>query len=457
MTTVDKVHNVFLSFKGRSPRQIYLDATKEFKAKVNSTFADSLSDKVDDFYYLQELNVANNYFGPKGCLAVLKIVQSQQRLRSLDMSGCGLDDIVVAEFVEVMQDHPRLREISLANNPDISVFSGKALSRVARLNVNIIRLDLTNTHVGRNVANALTAACQRNRAAIEVYFSDDYFRMKDMFIGLDVDGGGWVNIKNMVGSVIYPLIQEKLEERIAQTNPKKREDNCIDVTTFMQLTYHNFKDKEEILVRSEESRDAAYDTIVGNWATLLKAFLSAGAVSTHIGRVAHREAALTDKQAAAIVEKAVQLQKAKTEEDGEPAQQPVNVTAPVLLTAIKQCVPPPAKTAAPSTTKRLSFLDKIDKKRWSLPPSMVRAVMAHYEKAPPQGIGAIKILEAKFETDFEHLKTDVLEEAFRRYSVPLELTQITLEEMVNVLDEYYDIIRVPKALSPELVQKIIDA
>lgn len=455
MTTVDKVHNVFLSFKGRSPRQVYIDASKEFGAKVNTRFAAELSEKIDDFYYLEDLDLSNNYFGPKGCLAVLKIVQSQQRLKSLDLTACGVDDIVVAELVEVMQDHPRLRDVTLAENPDISVFSGKLLSRVTKLNVNIVNLDLSNTHVGRNVANVLHTACDRNRKAMEEYFSDDWFRMKDMFTGLDVDGSGWVNIKNMVGSVIYPMIQEKLEERIRVMKPKKREDNCIDVTTFMELTYLNFKNKEEIIAYAEETRDAVYDTICGNWASLIKAIAASGAVCTQLGKVPHRESALTDKHCQAIVANAVEMQKKKTDEDGEPAQSVVDISAIVLRQAIKTTDMPSMN--ASNVKRKRSFLENVAKKHFALPPSLVRLVIDFYDEAPPQGYLADKVLEARFETDFEYLKMDHLRANFKRYSIPTDLTCLTLEETVNLLDEYYGVIRVAKQLTVDAVKRIVEA
>eukprot|EP00672_Neobodo_designis_P027216 CAMPEP_0174834824 /NCGR_PEP_ID=MMETSP1114-20130205/5061_1 /TAXON_ID=312471 /ORGANISM="Neobodo designis, Strain CCAP 1951/1" /LENGTH=456 /DNA_ID=CAMNT_0016068753 /DNA_START=126 /DNA_END=1496 /DNA_ORIENTATION=- len=456
MTTVDKVHNVFLSFKGRSPRQVYIDASKELGAKVNSRFAAELSDTVDDFYYMERLDLNGNYFGPKGCLAVLKIVQCQQRLKALDMTGCGLDDIVVNELVEVLQDHPLLRDVVLVDNPDISVFSGKPLARVVKLNVNVIRLDVSGTHVGENVATVLQRACDKNKAAMEAYFSDDWFRMKDMFLGLDVDGSGWVNMKNLVGSVVYPLVQEKLEERIAVMKPKRREDNCIDVTTFMELSYLNFKNKHEITVFSEESRDAAYDVIVGNWASLMKAIEKAGAKCSKIGSLPHREQAFTDAQSAAIATKAVELQVKKTEEDGDPAQDPVDVSAYCLREAIKQ-VDIPLSPTSPAGKRRQSFLHEVKQKRFAMPPSLVRAVVTFFEGAPPQGLYASKVLGATFETDFEVLKMSLLAKQFKRFSIPQDLTLLTLEEVVNLFDEYYDVIRVPKQLRSADVQKMIDA
>jgi hypothetical protein len=452
MTTVDKVHNVFLSFKGRSPRQIYLDAASQYKAKLNSAFAESLSDKVDDFWYLEDLDLSNNYFGPKGCMAVLKIVQSQQRLRSLNLNGCGLDENVVMELVEVMQDHPRLRDISLADNPDISIFCGKLFARVVKLNVNIINLDLSNTHVGRNVAQVLHQACERNRKAMEAYFMDDWFRMQDMFLGLDVDGSGWINIKNMVGSVIYPLIQEKLEERIATLKPRRREDNCIDVVTFMELTYLNFKNREEIRKRADEIRDTVYDTIVGNWILLMKEIAAAGAVCTEVGKVQQRDFALTRKQAASIVEKAKEAQKQKNNDEGYEPVEPIDIKAVTMRKAIAECDVP----ATPSLIKRRqSFLDRLDEKRFALPPSMVRAICALFDGAPPQGLPARTVLDARIETPFETLNVQCLEADFAQYSIAMDMT-LTMEEVVNLFDEYYHVVRTPKPLTPELVRKIID-
>lgn len=455
MTTVDKVHNIFMSFKGRSPRKIYTDACADAGAKINSQFEAFLSDTVDDFYQLEDLDLSGNYFGPKGCLAVLKIVQSQQRLKSLNLSSCGLDDIVVAELVEVMQDHPRLRDVSLCDNPNISVFSAKGLARVVKLNSNLINLDLSGTHVGRNVANVLHERCGRNRLAMEQYFSDDWFRMKDMFIGLDVDGSGWVNIKNLVGSVIFPLVQEKLEARIATMKPKKREDNCIDVTTFMHLTYLNFKTKEDIIIHSENSRDAVYDTIVGNWASLLKAIKNANARCSHIGKVAVRDYVLSDAQAKVIVADAIETQKQVTQDMGDAAEETVNITAPVLLQAIKKR---PLTLSTPLGAKRKqSFLCQNDTKTHKLPPSFARLILEAFESAPPNGLHVRDVLSKRFETEMEYLNLEPFFDEFQRYSVPIDITLLTMEETYNLFDEYYGVIRVSKFLAEDAVQKLVDA
>lgn len=447
MTTVDKVHDIFMGFKGRSPRQVYVDAACDLGCKPNSRFTASLSDVVDDFYYMEELDVAGNYFGPKGCLAVLKIVQCQQRLKTADLSGTGADDAFTAELVEVMQDHPRLRAIRLNDNPLISVYSGKGFARVVKLNVNFVELQLRGTHIGDNAAKALQQCCDRNRRNMEVYFSDDWFRMKDMFCGLDVDGSGWVNIKNVVGSVVFPLVQEKLQDRIVTMKPRKREDNCIDVTTFFELTYLNFKTQDEIVIYAENDRDPTYDAMTGNWASLIKAMASqGGCTSSQLYRVHVGDVALTEEQAARIVSNAVDAQKRKTDEDGDPAQDVVDITAGVLQQAVRAVVP------RRNNATRNSFLADVNTKVWTLPPTLVRAVLTVFENAPPQGLVASTVLDGKYESPYEFLKLRALRQQFQRFSIPVECTLLTMPETVNLFEEYYDTLRVPKPMSFEQVK-----
>jgi hypothetical protein len=484
MTTVDKVHDLFMSFKGRSPQQVYVDACKEHRAKPNSKFRDGLSDTVDDFWYLEDLDVAGNYFGGNGCLAVLVVAQCQQRLRMLSLRGCGADDAVVNQLVEILQDHPRLRRVDLGDNPGVSVYCGKGLTRAVKLNVNVVEVQLDATHIGANVAATIAQRCQANLDNMEAYFSDDYFRMKDMFLGLDVDGSGWVNIKTFVSSVIFPRIQEKLEHRIATMKPTQREDHCIDVNTFLALSYQTYKNRAEIAAYCENTDEVVYDTIKRNWALLYCGLIADGAMCDEMHKIRIREGDLTAEKVSEIVAKAKQLhaddaggdaqpaaitengedenkQQAADDDDDEPKAEPAakkqNDDEVIALTAKQLWDAQQGIAPSPLTRKRKSFMLDIRTKVWFMPPSMVREVVAAFDGAPASGILADTVLSMTFETPLEKLKLGVLRGHFLRYAIPVDVIRLTLAEVVNVFEEYYEVLRVAKPATLDEVKALAEA
>lgn len=461
MTTVDKVHDVFMSYKGRSPQQIYFDACKSLRCEVNSRFHAGLSTKIDDFFYLEDLDVSSNYFGPRGCLAVLQIVQSQHRLKSLNLHKCGVDDEVVAQLVEVMQDHPRLRSVNLSGNTLISVYSGRHFARVIKHNVSIVHLNLSDTRIGKNVADVLNRRCHANLKMMEEYFSDDWFHMKDMFLGLDVDGSGWVNLRNVVGSVVFPLVQEKLEERIKLMKPKKREDNAIDINSFLELTYLNYKTRAEILQRMDSSdgkSDPAEQNVRANWKLLAAEFKKCNAECADLHRVRIRDKTLAASAVSQMVQVAIEkasktpataaTETSATPSDGAPNNDAVRHVSSVHLWQAVHAAP---TQASPATGRaRQSFMNAFAGKTWKLPVSFLRLVIQMYRDAAMASgptLAVHRLLTQPLETDLEWLRLDLLKPQFAKFSIPLEETLLSMEETVNLLDEYYDVVRVPKPLA----------
>lgn len=63
------------------------------------------------------------------------------------------------------------------------------------------------------------------------------------------------------------------------------------------------------------------------------------------------------------------------------------------------------------------------------------------------GIPTQSFLDTVFESDFEYLKPSLLSNYYAYYSLPIQDSTITLQEMVNVLDELYTEVSVDKVLS----------
>ena len=437
MTTVDKAHELFMSFEGRSPRTIYEDRCRELNCKINSALSSQLSDAVNDFYKAETLDLKGNFFGSRGIFAVLPILQCQQRLKSVNLSGCGVADDGILELVEILQDHPRLREVDLSDNPTISVFSGKPLVRVCKLNVNIIAIHLGGTNIGANVDSVIRSVCSANRRQMEEYFTDHYFRLKDMFIGLDVDGSGWININTFVSSVVFPMIQEKLKDRIAETKPAKREDNCIDINTFMSLTYLTYKTKEDIERRISEMDDIVATTILRNWKTVLGVLKSRNIVCNELSKYRVRNELLSQQDAERLVESAI-----------DTASNASELTAADLLRASKKLLP-----QAPRSGRKSSFYVHDTSKHWSLPSKVVQAAV-NLVGGVPTGISCDRALGAVFDMKLETIKLSFLRRQFNNYAIPIEDTSLTTQEVVNMLDEYYDTVRVDKAFTTSEIESM---
>jgi hypothetical protein len=441
MTTVDKAHELFMSFDGRSPKQIYIDRCKELGTRVNSKLTTQLSDQVNDFFHLEELNVSGNFFGPKGTLALLPLLQCHPRLIRVNFSGAGVDDGCVLQLVEILRDHPRIREVDLSNNSEISVFSGKPISQVVQMNINLIGFSLEGTNIGTNVAAVVNRLCHKNRSQMEDYFTDHYFRMKDMFIGLDVDGSGWVNINTFISSVVFPWIQEKLKDRIAEVKPKKREDNCIDINTFMTLTYLTYKSKDDINHRIAEAdalghdgkhvTDATEKMIVVNWKALVGALREANQKCSKLTHCRIRYAKLTHEQAKEIVSEA-----SKSAANGD-------IPVAELWKAVRKVLPGGSRTPYRRTS---SFFFNQRTSQWALPASLVQQLQEEWGKAP-RGVGAQIVLKKKFLTPLHKVNLGLLRKQFNQFSIPIDETLLTLQEIANMMNEYWEVIRTDKTLT----------
>jgi hypothetical protein len=569
MTTVYKHKLLMMSFQGRSPRQIYCDACEEHNVRVQKSLRDELSNTADDFGKLQHLVCSGIAFGVRGCLALVPVVQCSRNLRRVDLKGCGVTDEFVAHLVEALQEHPTIRTIDLSDNVFITVHSGKGLVKMAELNPNIVACDLSNTHVGTNIAKVVTSRCEANRFRLVSYFADDFFRMKDLFNGVDADGSGWVHIKNIVGSVNAPILQERLIERIALKRPKKRADNCIHVNTFMELVYLNYKTMQEIQERASDNADPVAMAIKTNWKLIINAMRSHAATCSGLTKFRVREMVLSRTEAEELVVMAMDLATAKSNATSPRAADssrgaavaaapPSHEAAPVTATnfdeeldrdgtvdqsnnnahrgdektttpptvavadqttrggaaavlfdihpkefiaAFKQLFPP-----LPSAPKSYDFLkeraddyvspllrqgsrcvsitdmssnatpalsqlgeeDDDPIHSWKLPPPMVREIIKifhpHHFAAdgaestsgsssskvaaiPQRDLVIDQILDTMPSTELEFIRVAGLCSKFAQYSIPTDVSTVSLQEVVNMLDENFDVVRVDKSFT----------
>lgn len=482
MTTVHKTTLLMDALRRKSPREVYLEGCAEHNVRPQRKFANMLSNIMGDFANMTKLNLSNIAFGVRGCIPIVSVVQCSRGIRTLDLRGIGAQDEFITQLVEVLEEHASIRSVDLSNNPLITVCSGSPIVKLVEMNSNLVSFKLANTHIGVNVAKVIQSRCEANKFKMMSYFQDDFFKMKDLFILVDSEGGGWVHIKQVVYSIPAPIVQERLVERIAMKRPKKRSDNCIEINTFMTLVYINYKTVDEILDYAKSTKDEMRDIVLENWKKLLKQLLSRKATCSDLHRIRIRDFYIGDHEAAAIADAAVHAARDRGVAPGSDGVLQVPVE---YLLAARRSVFPPRKGAA----KKYQFLrDRADEHfdsninlaanevrsnistpmmsnlgegeddddpphTWTLPPHFVAQIIAFFNGR--EGAIVEEILDQQFEGPLEWLRVSALCDYFAKYSISIEDSRLTMQETVNMIDEYYDVIRVDKMIAYQDLVKMI--
>ena len=104
-------------------RVSYIKKCLDLGVKANTGLIKSMDngDICDDTVHL---DLTKNYVGAKGVCAVLEAVREGcPKLKSIDLSGCSVNNTVVTALCEVAEGHPSLETINLRNNPLYVTFS----------------------------------------------------------------------------------------------------------------------------------------------------------------------------------------------------------------------------------------------------------------------------------------------------------------------------------------------
>ena len=447
-------------------------------------FANTLSNIMGDFANMTKLICNNIVFGVRGCTALISVIQCSRGVRTLELRGIGAQDEFIGQLVEVLEDHSSIRQVDLRDNPLITVYSGSSIVKLVEMNANLVSFKLSGTHIGDNVAKVIQSRCDANKLKLMSYFQDDWFKMKDAFIAVDADGGGWVHIKQIVYSIPAPIVQERLVERIASKRPKKRSDNCIDINMFMQLVYINYKSLDEIVDYAKSSKDELRDIIVENWKKLYKNLVARRAVCEDLHRIRIRDFYIADHEAAAIVESAIDFTRERGIAPSGGPEGVLSIPVDALLGGRRKVFPARKVTAktygflkergdeqyesqinlaanevrSNISTPMMSNLDDGEDDdpphTWKIPPHFVAKIIGYF--AGRMSCPVEEVLDQQFEGPIEWLRVSSLCDSFAKHSIPIEDSRLTLQEVVNLLDEQYDVVRVDKVIPlNELVAKFL--
>eukprot|EP00796_Vickermania_ingenoplastis_P008043 gene8043-5596_t len=271
MTTMAKVDETLQRFNRKSPRDAYKQVCEELGVHCQRQVYNKLPDVANAWHRVQSLELDNILLGSKGCMAILPCIVVSSTLRKISLRGCGVSDDFVKELCETLQGHPTVRYVDISDNELVTIYSASSIISLMKNNSNMTNFDVDGTHVGDNVGNIIAGLGEHNRVRVRSYYVDNYFKLKDLFGYLDENGEGWVLLKSLVMNCPYPVLQEQFAERISTTNPKKRSDNMIDINTFMQLVYMNYKTEGEVLEHSDKPFDVPYVFMVANWQQVMAA------------------------------------------------------------------------------------------------------------------------------------------------------------------------------------------
>jgi hypothetical protein len=550
------VDETLARFDRKSPRDSYKQVCGELGIHMQRDVYAALPEKPMAWHHVETLELERSLLGTKGCMALLPLITVSTSLRKLCLRSCGVSDEFVSGLCFILQNHPSLRSVDVSDNELITVYSAPHIISVMRHNKNLVLFDVYNTHVGENVAGIIENLGRQNLESVLHYYQDRYFQMKNLFNYMDADGTGWVSLKSLVLNCPYPVLQEQFIERIAIKKPRKRSNNTIDINTYLQLVYMNYKTETEIGRMAEGKVDTPYIFMMANWKQVMRAverYNSCNDVShphVHLPEDFHRwrlrDYMISNEDADVLVETAVQLvehaatpmeRRATEDEGGEAvadhhadrssdmvkAGTPLHISIQTLLQAAKSSLIPPPNTKKPvyqfyrdhdvtyvprilrdgsrkfslggmsallgggpsvdgeSTVSAGGAVDPDDAPHtFALPPSLVRMIIDFFNrevaKLPKKKMSALPetprrrrdreleksaipvpaFLAAEFVTPLERVCPRLLADYYARHALLIEEGTITLQEMVNVLDEKYVECRIDRVLSLADVQAMPD-
>lgn len=530
MSTTGQLDATLARFNRKSPQDAYKQVCEELKIHYQREIFNKLPSVASAWHRVRVLELDNTLLGPKGAMALLPCILVSTTLRKITLQKTGITDDFVIDLCNLLQSHPSVRAVDISNNELVSVFSASSIISLMKSNSNMVGFEVKGTHMGDNVGNIIADLGKLNQKHVATYYTDDYFKLKNIFGYLDEDGQGWVPLKSLVMNCPYPILQEQFVERIAKKKPKKRSDNTISVNTFMSLVYMNYKTEGEIAQRAEQTIEEPYVFMVANWKQVLSAaerYNEDNQIKVVLPKDLHRlrikDLLLTNDEADQLLQRAISIQQSGDRE--MPGSQEIGkktdsgtecevLSALSLLRAVRECVVYPesirpvyqfyeerdimqasealmngsrvmnmsallgASTASNggANSRTLSIAGSVTdvngpKHTWHLAPCVVSMIASFFNKTvsklPKRKESAVdlsprekrdlamqksriplkQLFECSFETDFETIHPRLLANHYSRYSIPIDTTLITLQEIVIMMDELYAQIAVDKIVS----------
>ncbi|KAJ9468644.1 TPR repeat-containing protein, partial [Diplonema papillatum] len=147
-----------------SYEKLYRTACEEANCRINSAVVSRLAKA--SFRPLTVLNLEHNYLGPRGVLPVLKLLQLNGTVETVDLSHNGLDNVAVRELVAISRNHKGITSIDISHNACTQAV-GKDLLSLVEGNTNIIELRVQGNDLYQALESRLGIALETNRAILK--------------------------------------------------------------------------------------------------------------------------------------------------------------------------------------------------------------------------------------------------------------------------------------------------
>ena len=151
-----------VDYVGMSPHDVYRMKCEEYGCKMNSLLTKQLPKVPDNFDETKQLDLSNNFVGPKGLLPVLEVIKVCVGLKHLSLKDNQLSNQCVMNLADVVQTHKGISSIDLSNNP-ITIGAGKAILELIKVNTQIEKICLENTSVKGMLLRAIDVQLNSNR------------------------------------------------------------------------------------------------------------------------------------------------------------------------------------------------------------------------------------------------------------------------------------------------------
>eukprot|EP00996_Jenningsia_fusiforme_P006152 NODE_735_length_1941_cov_12.185518_g681_i0.p1 GENE.NODE_735_length_1941_cov_12.185518_g681_i0~~NODE_735_length_1941_cov_12.185518_g681_i0.p1 ORF type:complete len:474 (+),score=115.58 NODE_735_length_1941_cov_12.185518_g681_i0:233-1654(+) len=134
----------------------YSTACEECGARPNSVILKIL--ETQDISSIHSLDISANYLGPRGCAALLTVIQCLDGLQSVDLSRNGVTSEVAASLALVLRNKPSVTSVDLSYNEELSFVDGKTFLAAVRTNPALSVLKVEGTHIPPDVIRLTSSA-----------------------------------------------------------------------------------------------------------------------------------------------------------------------------------------------------------------------------------------------------------------------------------------------------------
>jgi len=138
----------------------YRRRCEEQGCRINSAVAARLD--AASYRPLVQLDLGNNYVGPKGVRPILDLLKTNPTVEFVDLSRNGLDNEAICLLADIARKHIGITSLNLSYNP-FTQDAGKALFALVEDNDRIIDMNLNGTEVYHSLMQRIHLSVNHNR------------------------------------------------------------------------------------------------------------------------------------------------------------------------------------------------------------------------------------------------------------------------------------------------------